>query len=167
MQGGGNFQMMTRMALVLILIVTLVVVGCGNQTTGGIVGPTWIDAQVEGNAVSIPAGEVDSGKMIHFELTSGQGDGMTFMAYKLGGKTYVRAAVCEPCQQRGKSFSLDGEVLICDICGTSFKAGTSEGISGSCKVYPKTEVAHAITGDKITMMADDLVTAYLDTERPG
>ena len=158
---------MTRMALALILIVTLVVAGCSGGTTGGIASPTWIDTQVEGNAVSIPAGEVDSGKMVHFELISGQSDGMTFMVYRLGGKTYVRAAVCEPCRQRGRSFSMDGDVLVCDICGTSFKAGTSEGISGSCKVYPKAEVAHAITGDKITMMADDLVAAYLDTEKPG
>jgi len=133
--------------------------------TGGIVRPTWIDAQVEGNAVSIPAGEVDAGKMLHFGVTAGQGDKMNFMAYQLDGERYVRANVCPPCRSIG--FSLAGDILVCNSCGTKFEASTAEGISGACKDYPKAEVAHVISGDRITMATDDLVNAYLDTEKPG
>jgi hypothetical protein len=165
--------MMIRIALASIFIVPLAAVGCSDGTTGltrGIVHPTWIGADaidIEGDTLAVPASEVDSGEMIHFEVTSGQDDRMVFMAYKLGGKTYVRAAVCEPCQQRGWSFSLDGDVLVCDICGTSFEAGTSEGIGGACKIYPKAQVTHVVSVDKITMGMDDLIIAYSNTMETG
>ena len=133
-------------------------------TTGEAVQPTWLDAQVEGNTVSIPLSEVDSGKIVHFRVTS-EGTSMAFMAYKLGGEIYVRAAICPPC--RSENFSLTGDTLDCSTCHTKFKAGTGEGISGACRNYPKAEVTHTITGDRITMAIGDLVTAYQNTQSPG
>ena len=132
--------------------------------TGGTVDPTWVDAQVEGNTVSILTGEVDSGKMLHFRVTD-EDASMAFMAYQLDGERYVRANVCPPCRSIG--FSLVGNVLVCNSCGTKFEASTGDGISGACRDYPKAEVAYAISGDRITMDTDDLVNAYLDTEKPG
>ena len=132
--------------------------------TGGTVRPTWVDAQVEGNTVSILTAEVDSGKMLHFRVTD-QDANMAFMAYQLDGERYVRANVCPPCRSVG--FSLSGDILVCNSCGTKFEASTGDGISGACRDYPKAEVAHAISGDKITMDTDDLINAYLDTEKPG
>jgi len=119
---------------------------------------------VEGDTVSIPLIDVNSGKMIHFEVAE-QGSNMAFMAYKLGDKIYVRASVCPPCRSRG--FSLIGDVLDCNNCHTKFKASTGEGISGACVNYPKAEVAHEISGDKITMTMNALVTAYENTLAPG
>jgi nitrite reductase/ring-hydroxylating ferredoxin subunit len=114
--------------------------------------------------VSISTTGVDSGKMLHFRVTS-QGASMAFMAYKLNGERYVRANVCPPCGSVG--FSLSGDILVCDRCGTRFKASTGAGISGACRDYPKAEVAHVISGDNLTMDIDDLVTAYENTQRPG
>jgi nitrite reductase/ring-hydroxylating ferredoxin subunit len=172
--------MVARVALTLILIATIVAIGCASGGTGGtpkpepngggntngtgVVSPTWIDAQVEGNVVSISTGEVDSGKMLHFRVTE-QGASMAFMAYGLDGERYVRANICPPCRSEG--FSLAGDILDCNNCHTKFEASTGEGISGACKNYPKAEVAYAIAGDKVTMDIDDLVNAYRNTEKAG
>ncbi|HUV53208.1 MAG TPA: Fe-S-containing protein [Dehalococcoidia bacterium] len=175
-----------RIVLALIVIAALVTVGCASgATTGtliatptpgvtqkpttteskpGIIHPTWVTAQVEGNVVSIPLSDVNSGKMIHFEVTN-QGTKMAFMSYQLGDKIYLRASVCPPCRSRG--FSLVEDVLDCENCHTKFKASTGEGISGACVNYPKAEVAHAISGDYITMTMDNLTKAYADTLELG
>lgn len=160
--------MMTRMALALILIAAIAVTGCGGgdtEVTEEIIRPTWITPQLEGDTVSIPKSDVDSGKMVHFRVT-GQDDSMAFMAYRLGEETYVRATVCPPCQSVG--FDMQGDVLICRGCGTRFEAETGEAISGAggCKNYPKVEVPYTISGEKITMGMDDLVTAHEETECP-
>jgi nitrite reductase/ring-hydroxylating ferredoxin subunit len=162
--------MIRKMALASILLAALVVVGCNSggtgdtDGTGGIISPTWITAQQDGDTLSIPVSELNSGKMLHFSIAY-QGDSMTFMAYKLGGETYVRANVCPPC--RSTSFSLDGDTLVCDSCGTRFKASTGAGISGACVNYPKAEVVHKIIGANVTMEMDELVTAYENTLNPG
>ena len=162
--------MIRKMALAWMLLAALVVVGCSSggsgdtNGTGGIISPTWITAQQEGDSVSIPVSELLSGKMLHFSITY-QGDNKTFMAYKLGGETYVRANVCPPC--RSTSFSLDGDTLICDSCGTRFEASTGAGISGACVNYPKAEVAYETSGSSLAMEMDDLVTAYANTLSPG
>jgi len=173
------------LALLLVSVVTLTAIGCGGGSdggtsagnvsgptstpsgggnTGGIVHPTWVDAQVAGDAVSVSATGVDSGKMLHFRVTDG-GTSMAFMAYKLDGERYVRANVCPPCRSEG--FSLSGDILVCDSCGTRFEASTGDGISGACKGYPKAEAAHVVSGDNLTVDIDDLVTAYQETQRAG
>jgi nitrite reductase/ring-hydroxylating ferredoxin subunit len=126
--------------------------------------PTWIDASVEGNSVSIPVGLVENGKIVNFRVTY-QGANMAFMAYQLGEQIYVRTALCPPC--RSESFSLDGDVLDCDTCHTRFSATTGDGLKGACRAYPKAEAQYTVAGDKLTMDITDLVTAYQDTKNPG
>ena len=137
----------------------------GNTNgTGSVARPTWIDASVEGNNVSIPVGLIETGKIVNFRVTY-QGTNMVFMAYQLGEQTYVRTALCPPC--RSESFSLDGDVLDCDTCHTRFSATTGEGLKGACRAYPKAEVKYTVAGDKLTMDIADMVTAYEDTKNPG
>ena len=158
--------MITRIVLVLIVFSMVAVIACGGETTvEPIVEPTWISAQVEGDIVSIPTSDADSGKMLHFEVPY-QDASMDFMAYKLGEEIYVRANVCPPCQSVG--FDLQGDILICKGCGTRFEAETGEGISGTgkCRDYPKAEAPYTISGEKITMGMDDLVTAHEETKEP-
>ncbi len=136
--------------------------------TGGPIRPTWIGSEVlrvEGNSLLIPTEEVASGRMLHFSISAGEDGKQDFMAYDLGGETYVRANVCPPCKSVG--FSLDGDVLVCDSCGTRFDANTGAGISGACKDFPKAEVEKAISGSDITIGINDLIAAYENTEKPG
>jgi nitrite reductase/ring-hydroxylating ferredoxin subunit len=165
--------MIRKMALVSILLAAVVFAACSNGETDGnggnggatgIVNPTWITAQQDGDTVSIPVSELDSGKMLHFQVAYQIAD-MAFMAYKLDGDYYVRANVCPPC--RSTSFSLDGDNLVCDSCRTRFAASTGAGISGACVDYPKAEVAHKISGASLAMEMDDLATAYENTLNPG
>jgi nitrite reductase/ring-hydroxylating ferredoxin subunit len=181
-----------RIALVLLLlaVAAVVAVGCTSGSTGGTnpttnptgntgntgntggtggpIQPTWIGSEVlrvEGNSLLIPTEEVASGRMLHFSLSAGGAGKQDFMAYDLGGETYVRANVCPPCRSVG--FSLDGDVLVCNSCGTRFAANTGAGISGACKDFPKAEATHAISGSDITIGVSDLTAAYENTEKPG
>jgi len=165
--------MIRRIALMSILLAAVVSAACSNGDTGGnggnggvtgIVSPTWITAQQVGETVSIPKGDLDSGKMLHFQVAYQNSD-IAFMAYKLGGDYYVRANVCPPCGSIG--FSLDGDTLVCDSCRTRFSASTGVGISGACVNYPKDDVAYEVSGASLTMEMDDLVTAYGNTLSPG
>jgi nitrite reductase/ring-hydroxylating ferredoxin subunit len=137
----------------------------GNTSgTGSVAHPTWIDASVDGDTVSIPISQIENNKIVNFRVTY-QGTSMAFMAYKLGEQIYVRTALCPPC--RSESFSLDGNALNCDTCHTTFRATTGEGLKGACRAYPKAEVQYTAAGDKLTMDAVDLASAYQDTKNPG
>lgn len=170
----GSRIALTLIALALIVTVTIVVViyaggGTGEKSaTAEVISPKWIDAElleIGSDTVSIPTNEVVSVRMLHFAVSTGQGVKENFMAYNLAGETHVRANVCPPCRSIG--FSLVGDVLVCDSCGTRFNANTGDGISGACKDFPKAAVAYTISGDNIAMGFDDLVAAYENTEKPG
>jgi nitrite reductase/ring-hydroxylating ferredoxin subunit len=140
-----------------------------TQTTpipkpSGLIKAKWIDAQVSGTAVSIPLKEVENNWNTHFKIQI-QGVTENFMAYNLDGTIYVRANVCPPCKSVG--FSLDKDILVCDRCATTFKAGTGAGIKGACVNYPKASVQFKIVDGNIVLNEADLVRAYQETIKPG
>ena len=133
-----------------------------------LISPEWIGADViriDGNTMSIPVSEVTSGRMLHFGIADGEGDRMNFMVYDLNGDTYARANLCPPCKSIG--FSLQGETLVCNNCGTKFNAISGDGISGACRDFPKAEVAYTVSGGNLALQYGDLVTAYINTGKPG
>jgi len=159
--------MLKRMLLILVsLVLVSGIVACnGNGTQNSQpIKATWIEPQVVGDVISIPITEIENYTIIDFRFRPQDRD-MTFMAYELGGETYVRANVCPPCQSIG--FSLDEDTLVCDRCATSFNAITGEGISGACVGYPKAAVPYGIEGGSIVMNSSDLTAAYQDTVEPG
>ena len=125
---------------------------------------TWIEPQVAGDTVFIPVSEVENNRNVHFNVKI-EGEDMNFMAYAVGGEIFVRANVCPPCRSIG--FSLEGAVLVCDMCATTFKAETGDGIAGACVDFPKAAVPYEINGDNIIMNSTDLIVAYEDTIEPG
>ena len=149
-----------------LLVMVLTIVACsGNSTQNNEpIKATWIDPQVVGDIVSIPVSEVENSKMIHFKLSTIDGD-IAFMAYDIDGKINVRANVCPPCRSIG--FSLSKDTLICDTCRTTFEAKTGEGISGACIGYPKAAVPYEISDGKAIMSSNDLLSAYENTMEPG
>lgn len=134
------------------------------KNPSGRIKATWITVSVAGDSVTIPVSELSKNIIIHFTADSPQGK-MPFMAYLFEGKTYVRADICPPC--RSYNFSLEKDILICDTCGSRFKAATGEGVSGACVNYPKASVAWVNSGDNIVVKTDDLKAAYLETLKPG
>jgi len=123
-----------------------------------------VEPQVDGNIVSIPVSEVEDNWNIHFKLNIADGN-QNFMAYTVDGKTYVRANVCPPCRSVG--FSLQGNILVCDTCKTTFEAKTGDGIKGACVDFPKAAVPYEITDGNIVMSEANLIAAYRDTLQPG
>jgi len=110
---------------------------------------------------------VNTSKNVEFNLKFDQGTA-SYMAYSWNGATYIRASVCVPCQ--GRSFTLKGNTLVCNTCGTVFSAKTGAGISGvaACQNYPKAAVPFTTGADgNITMTKADLLTAFTNTLTPG
>jgi len=175
------------LAALLLAVAAVVAAGCsggnaeGTQTgpvatsaegtTGGQserIRPTWIGSDVlsvDGDSLLIPVDEVTSGRMLHFSISTTEYGKENFMVYDLDGETYVRANVCPPCRSVG--FSLVGDTLVCENCGTVFSAKTGDGISGACRDFPKAEAQYAISGDNISVGINDLVAAFQNTEKPG
>ena len=158
----------------LLLAITLSIAACGGSTSTPTLNPNpkpsgpieaeWIEPQVDSDTISIPVSEVENNWNIHFELSTSAGD-IAFMAYELGGKLYVRANACPPCGSIG--FSLQGDILVCDTCRTTFKAKTGDGIEGACVDFPKASAPYEITDGNIVMGGDDLLAAYQNTLNPG
>ncbi|MFA5375579.1 MAG: Fe-S-containing protein [Dehalococcoidia bacterium] len=136
----------------------------GNTQSNSLIEPTWIQAELTDNSVSISLSEVETNVMSHFTVNTSSGE-MDFMAYELSGETYVRASICPPCYSR--SFALKGDTLVCDTCGTVFDAETGSGIKGACVNFPKASVSYEVDGNSIVMGVDDLLTAYDNTLELG
>ena len=153
------------MITVVLLGVILAVAACSGQDAQTPVTATWVKPQVAGDTVSIPVGEVNDNKIVHFSVPVAVGSEMAFMAYELDGNLNVRANVCPPCRSIG--FSLSKDTLICDTCRTTFKAKTGDGISGACVGYPKAAVPYEISDGKLVMKGNDLLVAYQNTNEPG
>ena len=135
-----------------------------NPKPSGPLDAKWIEAQVNGDTVSIPVSEIESDCNTRFKVQAADGN-ISAMAYVLDGVIYVRADICPPCRSQG--FTLTGNILDCDSCHTKFKASTGEGVSGACVNYPKTSVSYTITDGNVVMSRADLVTAYQNTLKPG
>lgn len=135
-----------------------------TQKPSGPIKAKLIEAQVNGDSVSISVGDVENDWNTQFAVNTQAGK-MNFMAYLLNNKIYVRADVCPPCRSIG--YSLDGNTLVCDRCATTFKADTGNGIQGACVDYPKALVPYEIANGNIIMKQADLVVAYENTIEPG
>jgi nitrite reductase/ring-hydroxylating ferredoxin subunit len=116
------------------------------------------------DTVSIPLKEVQDDWNTHF-LVDAPGGKIGFMAYVLDDVIYVRASICPPC--RGKTYTLVGDTLVCDTCGTTFNAKTGVGIAGACVNYPKASVTYKVTDGNLAMKISDLNTAYQNTLKAG
>jgi nitrite reductase/ring-hydroxylating ferredoxin subunit len=134
--------------------------GGPSQVSADPISGTWIDAAVSGDTVTVPLAVVEEHVNTHFSVETG-GRKLDFMAYLLDGEVQIRANACPPCRSRG--FALDGDVLVCDACQTTFDARDGSGIAGACVDYPKASVEYRIEDGAITMALSDLVEAYDET----
>ena len=154
------------------VLVTLGLAACSGGTASAAapassnirVSPTWITPDISGTTVSVAENVVKSNINTDFELPTDKGTAY-FMVYEYNGKTYARADVCVPC--RSISFTLYKGNLVCDSCGTVFKATDGTGVSGACVRYPKAAVPYQIVDGKIVMSQADLITAFENTLEPG
>lgn len=136
----------------------------GSGQNGMPIQAVWIEPQVVAGAVSIPVNQVENNRNVHFKIEDETGE-LHFMAYTLNGEIHLRASICPPC--RGIGYSLDGDVLVCDTCATTFGARTGDGIKGACVNYPKAAVPFEIVDGSMVATQSDLLVAYERTLEPG
>lgn len=141
---------------------------CGNSSAAsapqsGRIRPVSVTAVVQGDTVSVPASTVQRDRNDKFTVKIASIE-ESFMIYQLNGQIYARASVCPPCQSR--SFSLVGNTLVCDSCGSVFDATTGKGISGPCRGYPKASVPYLPSNGNIVMKNADLLAAFQKTLSP-
>lgn len=138
-----------------------------KTTTGGTYAPTTIKPTISGDNITIPATAVNTSKNVEFDVNFTEGTA-SYIAYVYNGAIQVRASFCVPC--RGRSFTLKGNYLICNNCGTVFSAQTGKGVSGvpACQSYPKAAVSFtADANGNLVMQKSALLTAFTDTLEPG
>lgn len=162
-------RFITRGLISLMLLGAIALAACTNTNAAGTsatgrIKATWITATQTTDGVSVPVSEIQKDTIVHFYLDSPSGK-MPFMAYVFGGKTYVRANICPPC--RSYNFSIENGILVCDTCGSRFKADTGDGVSGPCVNYPKASVVYEVTNGNVVLKTDALKTAYQNTLSPG
>lgn len=143
-----------------IILISLVIIGCGGSPAGS----EWITPEIDGDTVSIPVLPIENNTISNFKINTSEGE-MDFMVYKLNNYIHVLANVCPPCGSVG--FDLEDAELVCQSCGTTFDAETGEGIFGGCVNYPKESVPYELRGNQIVMNRTDLITAYQETLAPG
>ena len=165
-----NKKLFGLLSLAAILTTVLILAGCSGASasaSGTAYPPVTVTPTVTADSVSIPQATIAKDKDVYFEVTFQQGTA-TYMAYQYNGAIQVRASVCVPC--RGRTFTLKGNNLICDTCGTVFSAATGKGVSGvsACQNYPKAAVAFTTgTDGSIIMGKADLLDAFQKTLTPG
>jgi nitrite reductase/ring-hydroxylating ferredoxin subunit len=184
--GSMSSRVVIALTMSLLLVLTLSLAACSGPTSAstpavtatpaqtaaptqsskpsGPVDAKWIDAQMNGDTVSIPVSEIANDWNTRFEVQAADGN-ISAMAYVLNGVIYVRADICPPCRSRG--FTLNGNILDCDSCHTKFNASTGDGVSGACVNYPKASVSYTINDGNVMMSKADIVTAYQNTLKPG
>jgi len=128
--------------------------------TGGPVQGTWVSVAVDGDTVVLPVSQVAERVNVFFSVDA-NGRTLDYMAYVLDGDIAVRANACPPCRSRG--FALDGDVLVCDACATTFDARDGSGIDGACVDYPKAAVEYEMVEGNLIMSLPALVAAYEET----
>lgn len=161
-------KLLAILSLVVGLVAIIFLVGCssGDTANAGPYPDVVITPTVANDTVSIPVSFIESNRNVHFELATPKGN-TSFAAYMYNNTIQVRASFCVPCQ--GTTFTLSGDKLICNNCGTVFSAKDGTGISGvpACQSYPKAAVSFTKTGDSITMVSSDLLTAFINTLSRG
>ncbi|TFH35634.1 MAG: DUF2318 domain-containing protein [Dehalococcoidia bacterium] len=152
--------LMTGLAALLLLAACAAPASAAASAGGEPIPATWIDVYEAGDSVTVPLSLVQEKGNTHFSVTS-SGTELDFMGYLLDDTLHVRANVCPPCRSRG--FTLDGDILVCDTCGTKFDAKDGGGISGPCVDYPKAAAAYKIVDGVVTITLSDLVSAFSQT----
>lgn len=156
------------LGMISVILGIAILTACGSSSSGtpstGPIGAKSILPQVSGDVVTIPLSEVQNNTNTQFKLATVNGN-KNFMAYVFEGEIQVRANVCPPCGSIG--YTLDNGILVCNTCGTRFKAKTGDGVSGACVAYPKAAIAYQVSDGNIVMSGAEMVTAYNNTLQPN
>lgn len=115
-----------------------------------VVPMTAIEPVVEDGWIMIPLELVSQHHIVGFDLENDEGFSVPLMAYITpSGRLFTGSSMCEPC--RGRTFSLAGKTLLCDVCRTTYTIESHEFISGStaCGSYPPVYLEPVVENEMI------------------
>lgn len=113
---------------------------------------TDIEPVVENRQIRFPLAVVDDNGIVYFELENDEGTLVPLMAYITPtGRLFAGSSMCEPCN--GRRFSLAGETLVCETCGTTYTIEDRVFISGAqaCGQYPPVDMKPLIEDGMIVI----------------
>ncbi|HHY94886.1 MAG TPA: DUF2318 domain-containing protein [Firmicutes bacterium] len=77
-------------------------------------------------------------------------DSLPITAYVApSGRLVAAVSFCEPCS--GTTFHIQGDRLVCNVCGTQWKLEDLRGIYGGCLMYPPDEVKYQVEDGKLVL----------------
>lgn len=78
----------------------------------------------------------------NFDIGNNQ-KGLPVMVYLTpAGRVMVASSFCEPCYSR--RFHIEGDVLVCNVCGTRWALADLTGLSGGCTKFPPQELDYTV-----------------------
>lgn len=125
----------------------------GEKLEATPITPTFKDGKIY-----VDLAAVDKGNLVGFELANKKvtlSNGSVFEALPVivyvtpSGKVIAAVSFCEPCS--GTSFHINGNRLVCNVCGTQWSLEKLQGISGGCTKYPPDKVAYTVDGNNLVL----------------
>lgn len=143
-----------------LFVALAVFVGKGGQGGAAAGGLQPADVLPAGQDVSLPASLFDDGNARFYRYTSAIGREIRFFVLK-SSDGVIRAAfdACDVCYRERKGYHREGDMMVCDNCGRSFRSVDVNVITGGCNPAP---VQRTIDNGRVTIKTAslDLGTAY-------
>ena len=115
---------------------------------------TKVDAVVGKGLVEIPLELVKENKLVSFEYERGDGAVPLLAFLTPSGKIVTAVGLSELCHS--KSFHLEGNEIVCNVCSTRWDAETLQGGSGECPAYPPEMLTHTVHDGRLIIREVDL-----------
>jgi hypothetical protein len=127
--------------------------GGGNRT----IRMTDIELASAGGELSVPVAAIRDKGLVRF-VYKGQKDEIPLLAYVApSGKLVAAVSMCEPCAST--RFTIQGNRIVCNACGSVWDLETLKGISGGCLKYPPDRL-ESIERDGKLVIAESVVAAW-------
>ncbi|MGC9092245.1 MAG: Fe-S-containing protein [Bacteroidota bacterium] len=114
-----------------------------------------IPSKVQNGKIIISLDDVKQRQFVAFNYVNGAKI-VPLLAYiSPEGKLVTAVSMCEPCNSR--RFHIQGDEIICNSCGTTWKLDNLDAISGACGNYPPDPIPSTVVGN--TIQIDEAVVA--------
>jgi uncharacterized membrane protein len=143
-----------------LFVASVVFAGKGGEGGAAARGLQAAEVLPAGQDVSLPASLFDDGSAKFYRYTSAIGREIRFFVLK-SSDGVIRAAfdACDVCYRERKGYHREGDVMVCNNCGRSFRSVDVNVITGGCNPGP---LQRTIDNGRVTIKTAslDLGAAY-------
>lgn len=107
-----------------------------------VISMTDIPLRVENGQILVDVNTVVEKKLVYIDYPKGREAKALTALITPAGRLVVAIAKCEPC--RSQRFHIEGNILVCDTCGTRWLLNDLQGLSGGCPQYPPEELPYTV-----------------------